>query len=213
MQKETRKNETTQKEEALEHLSAIRDHLADKQIFFPYNYNATFVWSIIALLLTFIMVPIYESSIAMGTGMVFLLMLLGFIAEGVMTKKINKSYDIQDCTIRQRFIMKYFMMISLFLIVMSTILAMYQLYIPIYLTWLFMISVGYYAVGYVLNIGLFSNMAQFNVVLSMVLLAMAGYNDCLRGNDSYCFVLSQYAVLLGLAILPAIIAWHQKKEL
>jgi len=138
---------------------------------------------------------------------------MGFVAEGVMTKKINKSYDIQDCTIRQRFIMKNFMMISLFLIVMSTILAMYQLYIPIYLTWLFMISVGYYAVGYVLNIGLFSNMAQFNILLSIIILAIAGYNDCLADSESYCFVLVQGAVLLGLCVLPAMIAWHQKKEL
>lgn len=203
----------SEKDELLEHISAIKNHLVDKQIFFPYNYNATYVWSIIALILTLIMVPMYENSITYGTGVVFVLITIGFIAEGGMTKKINKTYDIEDCTVRQRFIMKNFMMISWFLIVMSAVLAMHKLYIPIYLSWLFLISLGYYAVGYVLNIRRFSKMAQFNIVLSIVLLAIAGYNEHLVGTDSNCFRVVQGAVLIGLAVLPAMIAWHQKKEL
>jgi len=213
MGKESEKQEVMQKEEALEHLSAIRNHLVDKQIFFPYNYNATYVWSVIAFILTFVMVTMYEQSITVGTVVVFVLVTIGFISEGVMTKKVNKSYDIEDCTIRQRFIMKNFMMMSWYLIVMSTVLAMYDLYVPIYLMWLFMVSLGYYAVGHVLNIRRFSKMAQFNIFLSIVLLSMAAYNDHLVGIDSNCFVLVQGAVILGLAILPAMIAWHQKKEL
>ena len=212
MGKESEKQEVMQKEEALEHLSAIRNHLVDKQIFFPYNYNATYVWSVIAFILTFVMVTMYEQSITVGTVVVFVLVTIGFISEGVMTKKVNKSYDIADCTIRQRFIMKNFMMMSWYLIVMSTVLAMYKLYIPIYLMWLFLVSLGYYAVGYVLNIRLFSKMAQFNISLSIILLSMAAYNEHLVGIESNCFVLVQGAVILGLAILPAMIAWHQKKE-
>jgi len=213
MENRNRENKTMHKDEALEHLSAIRNHLVDKQIFFPYNYNATYVWSVIALILTFIMVPIYANGIASGTAIVFVLITIGFIAEGGMTKKVNKTYDIEDCTVRQRFIMKNFMMMSLFLIVLSETLAMHKLYIPIYLSWLFLVSVGYYAVWYVLNIRLFSKMAQFNIVLSIILLAMAGYNDHLVGTDSNCFRVVQGAVLLGLAILPALVAWKQKKDL
>jgi hypothetical protein len=213
MGKESEEQEVMQKEEALEHLSAIRNHLVDKQIFFPYNYNATYVWSVIAVILTFIMVTMYEQSITLGTVVVFVLVTIGFISEGVMTKKVNKSYDIEDCTVRQRFIMKNFMMMSGYLMVMSTVLAMYKLYIPIYLMWLFLVSLGYYSVGHVLNIRLFSKMAQFNIFLSIVLLSMAAYNDHLVGSDSHCFILVQGAVVLGLAILPAMIAWHQKKEL
>jgi len=213
MGKESEEQEVMQKEEALEHLSAIRNHLVDKQIFFPYNYNATYVWSVIAVILTFIMVTMYEQSITLGTVVVFVLVTIGFISEGVMTKKVNKSYDIEDCTVRQRFIMKNFMMMSGYLMVMSTVLAMYKLYIPIYLMWLFLVSLGYYSVGHVLNIRLFSKMAQFNIFLSIVLLSMAAYNDHLVGSDSNCFILVQGAVVLGLAILPAMIAWHQKKEL
>lgn len=213
MENESKENKAIKKEEALEHLSAIRNHLVDKQIFFPYNYNATYVWSVIAIVLTFMMVPMYEHSVVIGTGFVFVLVTIGFISEGLMTKKVNKSYDIEDCTIRQRFIMKNFMMMSLYLIVMSAALASYKLYVPIYLMWMFLISLGYYAIGYVLNIRLFSKMAQFNILLSIILLALAAFKEHLVGRDSDCFVLVQAAVILGLAILPAIIAWKQKKGL
>jgi hypothetical protein len=213
MENKLKEHQRIKKEEALEHLSAIKNHLIDKQIFFPYNYNATYVWSMIALVLTFVMVPMYEKGIVWGTSVFVVLVAVGFISEGMMTKKVNKSYDIEDCTVRQQFIMKNFMMMSLYLIVMSTVLALYKLYIPIYLMWLFLISLGYYAVGYVLNIRLFSKMAQFNILLSTVLLSMATYNEHLLGTESNCFVLVQGTVILGLVILPAMIAWHQKKGL
>ena len=203
----------SEKDQVLEQLSAIKNHLVDKQIFFPYNYNATYVWSLIAFILAFSMVPMYETSVGYGTGVVFVLITIGFIAEGSMTKKINKSYDIEDCTVRQRFIMTNFMMISWFLIVMSAVLAMHKLYIPIYLSWLFIISLGYYAVGYVLNIRRFTTMAQFNIVLSIVLLAVVGYNGQVVGTESNYFRVVQGAILLGLSVLPAMVAWQQKKEL
>lgn len=203
----------SEKDQVLEQLSAIKNHLVDKQIFFPYNYNATYVWSLIAFILAFSMVPMYETSVGYGTGVVFVLITIGFIAEGSMTKKINKTYDIEDCTVRQRFIMTNFMMISWFLIVMSAVLAMHKLYIPIYLSWLFIVSLGYYAVGYVLNIRRFTTMAQFNIVLSIVLLAVVGYNGQVVGTDSNYFRVVQGAILLGLSVLPAMVAWHQKKEL
>lgn len=203
----------SEKDQVLEQLSAIKNHLVDKQIFFPYNYNATYVWSLIAFILAFSMVPMYETSVGYGTGVVFVLITIGFIAEGSMTKKINKSYDIEDCTVRQRFIMTNFMMISWFLIVMSAVLAMHKLYIPIYLSWLFIVSLGYYAVGYVLNIRRFTTMAQFNIVLSIVLLAVVGYNGQVVGTDSNYFRVVQGAILLGLSVLPAMVAWQQKKEL
>jgi hypothetical protein len=203
----------SEKDEVLEHISAIKNHLVDKQTFFPYNYNATYVWSLVAIILIFGMVPAYEEGIVYGTILIFILITLGFISEGNMTMKLNKSYDIEECTIRQRFIMKNFMMLSLFLIVLSSTLAKYELYIPIYLSWLFLISIGYFAVGHVLNIRRFSKMAQFNVLLSIVLLSLGGYQGHLVGAESNCFTFVQGAVVLGLAILPAMIAWHQKKEL
>ncbi len=202
----------SEKEEALEHISAIKNHLIDKQIFFPYNYNATYVWSIIATILTFTMVPMYEKGIIYGTGTIFILISIGFISEGVMTKKVNKNYDIQECTVRQKFIVRNFMMLSAFLVVLSTTLAVYKLYIPIYLSWLFLISIGYFAVGHLLNIKKFKKMAEFNAYLAVFLLGMGGYQEHLVGSETICFNFVQMAIIVGLAILPASIAWQQKKE-
>jgi hypothetical protein len=201
-------------EEALRQISQIKDHLIDKQHFYPYNYNAMFVWSVIAVLLTIFMAPLYESQgIMVGTVVTFVLMAIGFIAEGVMTKQVNKNYDIEECTKRQRFVMKNFIMITLFLIVLSMTLASYKLYIPIYLSWLFLISLGYFAVGYALNIDRFTKIGQFNIYLSVILLVVGWYREHLVGMDSICFRIVQVLVIFGLAILPSYVAWYQKREL
>jgi hypothetical protein len=201
-------------EEALRQISQIKDHLIDKQHFYPYNYNAMFVWSVIAVLLTIFMGPLYETQgVFAGTAVTFVLMSIGFIAEGVMTKQVNKSYDIEECTKRQRFVMKNFIMITLFLIVLSMTLASYKLYIPIYLSWLFLISLGYFAVGYALNIDRFTKIGQFNIYLSVILLVVGWYREHLVGMDSVCFRIVQALVIFGLAILPSYIAWYQKREL
>jgi len=200
-----------EKEEALQQISDIKTHLIDKQTFFPYNYNATYVWSVLAVILTFAMVPLYEEGIVFGTLVVFALVGVGFISEGIMTKKVNKSYDIEDCTIRQRFIMQNFIMIASFMIVLSAILATYKLYIAVYLSWLFLVSLGYFSVGHILNVKGFSKMAIFNIWLSVILMLFAWNQGHLVGTDFMCFFLAQGAVILGLSIMPAIIAWKQKR--
>ncbi|NEW60910.1 hypothetical protein GSY74_06400 [Sulfurovum sp. bin170] len=202
----------SEKEEVLRQISEIKNHLVDKQHFFPYNYNACYIWSIIGLILTLTMPLTYGYGVLVGTVAVFLLMSFGFIAEGMMTKKVNESYDIDDCTSKQEFISKSFMMISFFLIAISAVLVTYQLYIPLYLSWLALISFGYFLVGFVVNVKNFKIMAQFNIYLSVLLLIIAIFTDNLEGNESVLFRVVQVALLLGLTIFPAIIAWQQKKE-
>jgi len=201
----------SEKDEVLQQISEIKSHLVDKETFFPYNYNACHAWAVIAVILTFVMLPAYEYSIAMGTGVMFVSVTIGFGIEGLLTKKINESYDIDDCTKRQTFIMKNFLMITLFLIVLSTVLAMSKLYVAIYLAWLFLISVGYFAVGFVLNIKDFTKMAQLNMLLALVLLSVGAYFDLLSTKDSLFMTLTQAVVIFGLAILPSSIARKQQK--
>jgi len=201
----------SEKEELLAHISEIKSHLVDKQAFFPYNYNAIFVWSGIALFLTLFMVSMYEQSIVIGSLGTAFVMGVGFVSEGIMTKRVNRDYDIEDCTLRQRFIMQTFLMLSLFLIVLSATLAIYKLYIPIYLTWLFLISMGFFALGFVLNIKAFMNLARFNVTLSIFMLGMGWYQEHLVGSDSICFRIVQAVLIVGLTILPSLIAWKLKK--
>ena len=200
-----------EKAEALRQISEIKSHLVDKQTFFPYNYKATYVWAILAAILTWIMIPMYEINVLQGTVVTFIFITIGFVIEGVLTKKINANYDIEDCTNRQRFIMKNFLVLSLFGIVLTLILASYKLYVVIFLLWLFLCSIGYFAVGFVLNIKGFSQMAQLNIVISIVLLGFAYFTDNLQGKSSYMTAIQIY-LLLGLSILPSLVAWQQIKE-
>ena len=202
----------SEKEEVLRQISEIKSHLVDKETFFPYNYNACHVWSLIAVILTLGMVSMYEQSLAVGTSIMFVLISIGFIIEGSLTKKVNENYDIDDCTKRQRFIMKNFFMITLFMIVLSTIFASYKLYSLGLLTWLFSISLGYFSVGFVLNIERFTKMAQFNMLTALLLLSVGAYFNLLVGFESLFYTLVQAVVIFGLAVLPTSIAWHQQKE-
>ncbi|MCF6244471.1 MAG: hypothetical protein L3J43_05490 [Sulfurovum sp.] len=200
-----------EKQEALRQINDIKNHLVDKQTFFPYNYKATYVWGIIAAVLTFIMVPIYEKSILWGTVVTIVFVAIGFVTEGIMTKKVNQSYDIEDCTHRQQFIMKSFLMLSLFGIVLSLVLASYSLYVVIFILWLFLCSVGYFSVGFVLNIERFSQMAQFNILSVIVLLGIGYFTGSLEGKSTFLLVV-QIFVVLGLSVMPSIVAWQQIKE-
>ena len=201
-----------EKAEALKQIKQIKSHLVDKQTFFPYNYHATYVWAAIASILTFVMIPMYEASILQGTVVSFVLIGIGFATEGFLTKKVNKSYDIEDCTLRQQFIMKSFLMIALFSMAISAILASYQLYVPMFLVWLFMVSLGYFSVGFVLNIERFTQMASFNMVAAIVLLTIGFINRTIEGTADVYLVVVQLFLVLGLSVMPTIIAWQQIKE-
>jgi len=200
------------REEVLRQISEIKSHLIDKQSFVPYDYNACYIWSIIALILTLTMNLTYSYGVLIGSVAVTMLLGFGFIVEGLMIKKINQNYDIKEFTSKQEFISKTFMMITFFLIALSAILALHDLYIPIYLSWLMLISLGYYLVGFVINIKNFRLMGQFNIFLATLLLFIAFFTNQLEGVNSIFFRVIQGVLILGLTILPTIIAWQQKKE-
>jgi len=202
----------SEKDEVLQQISDIKSHLIDKETFFPYNYNACHAWSVIAIIMTFVLIPSYEYSIVMGTGLMFVLVAVGFVIEGTLTKKENQSYDIDDCTKKQEFIMKNFLMISLFLIVLSTVLATSKLYVVIYLAWLFLISLGHLTVGFVLNIKDFTRMAKFNMLMALILLSVGAYFDLLSTSSSLFVTLTQAVVIFGLGILPSVVARKQQKR-
>ncbi len=200
----------SEKDEILRQITEIKHHLVDKESFFPYNYNACHVWSLIAIVLTFVMIPSYESSVIFGTVVTTLLMAIGFIVEGILTKKVNESYDIDECTSRQAFVVKSFIMISLFAITFSAILAMMKLYLLIFLLWLFLISLGYFSVGFVLNIKAYERVAIFNTLSSVVLLSYGAYFNLLDSRGVFLSIV-QGMVILGLAVLPALIALQQQR--
>ena len=72
----------SEKDEVLRQISEIKSHLVDKETFFPYNYNACHVWSIISVVLTLVMVPAYEQSVVVGTVLSAVLLLWGLLLRG-----------------------------------------------------------------------------------------------------------------------------------
>jgi len=155
--------------------------------------------------------PTYEKSVMVGSFVTFVLLAIGFIVEGTLTKRVNESYDIDDCTKKQQFIMKNFLLLSLFGILFTTILASFEFYSIIFLLWLFLISMGQFAVGFVLNMRDLEKISQFNIVVVLLLLALGIYFNVLQ-NDTLFIRVTQVMVIFGLAVLPSIFAFNLQKE-
>jgi len=201
----------SEKDKVLQQISEIKSHLIDRETFFPYNYSACYIWSIIAMILTLSMSSLYESHILLGMGTTILLMLSGFMIEERLIKKVNDSYDIDEFTKRQLFIKKFFFTITVFLIILSSTLAMYKLYALIYISWLFFISLGYNTLGFILNIQRFVKVSEFNIVASLLLFIIGAFFNLLVGEETIFLIIIQIVLIVGLTILPSWVAWHQKK--
>lgn len=202
----------SEKEEVLRQISDIKNHLIDKQSFFPYDYNACYIWSGIGLLLSLFMPYLYTYGVIVGSGAVLFLMVVGFAVEGLLTRKVNRRYDIEASTARQSFINQSFVMITLFLVVLSAVLAAYKLYTPIYLSWLALISFGYYLVGYVTNIKRFRQLGMFNIYLAVGLLILLLVSGSIEGDDTLFFRIAQASTVIGLSLIPAVITWQIKQK-
>ncbi len=201
------------KEEALEHLNAIKSVLVDKESFFPYNYNALVVWGVIGMVLTLFMTSILKSSIFYGTIFSVVLFTAGFVIEGIMTKKVNDAYDIDDCTHRQRFIMIMFTAFTLFGVVMTALLAKYSLLFPIYALWIFLCGMGHYAIGFILNINLFKLSSFIKVAVSVLMIMGSYFISDVGDLDSDMHHIYQAITFVLLGIWPMILAKKMQKDL
>jgi len=203
----------SEKDEALQHLSAIKSVLVDKDAFFPYNYNALIVWGVIGIVMTLFMGMLLKYSILTGTVFSLVMMSVGFIIEGFLVKQVNQKYDIDDCTKRQKFITTMFTILTLFAISLSALLAKYDLIPLSYLVWLFCCAVGYYSIGFVLNLSIFTKSAFVKVGASVLLLIVSYFVSDLSSLNSSFFYLVQGVTFLLLGVLPIVIGRKLKEEL
>jgi len=203
----------SEKDEALQHLSAIKSVLVDKDAFFPYNYNALIIWGVIGMIMTLFMGMLLKFSILTGTVFSLVMMSVGFIIEGFLVKQVNQKYDIDDCTKRQKFITTMFTILTLFAISLSAILAKYDLIPLAYLVWLFCCAVGYYSIGFVLNLSIFTKSAFVKVGVAVLLLIGSYFVADLSSLDSSFFYLVQGVTFVLLGVLPIMIGRKLKEEL
>ena len=202
----------SEKEEALQYLSAIKSVLVDKDSFFPYNYNALILWGIIGIIMTLFIGVIYKDSVLYGTVFSIILIVIGLVVEGFLTKKINADYDIDDCTKRQKFIAVLLTSLTLFAIAMSALLAKFDLIIPIYILWIFLMGAGHYSIGFVLNIKLFTFSAYLKMTVSTLLMVGVYFIDDLGDIDSAFFYFVQGISFALLGVVPIMIGRKLKKE-
>jgi hypothetical protein len=202
----------SEKDEALQHLSAIKSALVDKDSFFPYNYNALIVWGVIGSVMTFVMPSLIKTSVMWGTVFSVICMSVGFMIEGFLTKKVNKNYDIESCTRKQRFIATTFTLLTFFAIALSALLAKYDLIIPLFVLWMFLCGFGYYVVGYVLNIKLFTAAGYLSMGAAMVLLSVSYFMENLGSVDSVWFYFSQGVSFAVLGVVPVLMGRKLKED-
>lgn len=195
----------SEKEEALAHLSEIKSALVDKDSFFPYNYNALVVWGVIGMIMTLVMPGLLKSSVLQGTIFSIILMGIGFVVEGFLTKRVNQDYDIENCTKKQHFIATTYTIMTFFAIVLSALLAKYDLLIPVFAIWLFVCGVGDFAVGFVLNIKLFTYTSYIMIGMALLILVLSYFMGDLGSLESPFFYFSQGMTFAVLGVIPIMI--------
>lgn len=202
-----------EKEEVLQHLSDIKSVLVDKDEFFPYNYNALIVWGVIGMIMSLFMGVIFKDSLLYGAIFSFVIMTAGFMIEGFLVKKVNEAYDIEDCTKRQKFISIMFIMLAFFSIVLSVLLAKYNLIILAYSVWIFLIGMGSFALGFILNIKIFTFASYLKMSAAIFIMIATLFVDDLGSLDSMFFFFVQGVTFVLLGVLPILIAIKLKKVL
>ncbi len=202
-----------EKDEALQHLSDIKSVLVDKDTFFPYNYNALIVWGVIGMIMSLFMGMLFKYSLLYGAIFSFVFIASGAMIEGFLVKKVNETYDIEDCTKRQKFISIMFSMLSLFAIALSVLLAKYDLIIPSYAVWIFLIGSGNFALGFILNIKIFTLASYLKMSVAILIMIATVFIDDLGSLDSIFFFFVQGVTFVLLGVLPILIARKLKKEI
>jgi len=154
-----------------------------------------------------------KSSMLYGTVFSFVMMTLGFVVEGFLTKRVNKNYDIENCTKKQKFIATLFTIITFFVISLVALLAKYDLIISAYIIWIFLCGVGYFAIGFILNISIFISFSKLKMVVVFLLMSASYFVSDLSSLNSAYFYFVQGITFVLLGIVPIYIGQKLKKEL
>ena len=141
-----------EKKEALNQIHQIKESLIDNQKFVPYEPNALIMWGIVTSILFIFAQEVLENfGIVMGClFLAFFISVAAFI-EYHMTKKINKKYEIEVLTRKQKFIESIYMFHSLFGILMTAVLVQAGAMNLIYVIWIFVIGFTSYTAGHIMN--------------------------------------------------------------
>jgi hypothetical protein len=143
---------TKEKKEALKQINQLKESLVDNKKFVPYDPNALIMWGVVTSILFIFAQEILER-FGIVAGAIFLASFISTAAfiEHNMTKKVNKKYEIEALTKKQKFMESIYMFQSLFSILMTAVLFQAGAMNLIYVVWIFLIGFTSYTAGHIMN--------------------------------------------------------------
>ncbi len=141
-----------EKKEALKQINQLKESLVDNKKFVPYDPNALIMWGFVTSILFLFAQEILEK-FGIVAGALFLASFISVSAliEHNMTKKVNKKYEIEALTKKQKFMESIYMFQSLFAILMTVVLVQAEAMNLIYVIWIFVIGFTSYTAGHIMN--------------------------------------------------------------
>ncbi len=140
------------KEEALKQINQLKESMVDNRKFVPYDPNALIMWGVVTSILFIFTQEILERfGTLMGSLFLASFIALASFIEHNMTKKINKRYEIEALTKKQKFIESIYIFHSLFAILMTAVLVKANAMNLIYVVWIFVIGFTSYTAGHIMN--------------------------------------------------------------
>ncbi|MCH9812518.1 MAG: hypothetical protein K0U47_01080 [Epsilonproteobacteria bacterium] len=179
-----------QKEEAIKQINTIKESLVDSQKFVPYAPNALIMWGIVTgILFLFTQEVIERFGIVSGGLFLAIFISVSAYMESKMIRKINKKYEVEALTRKQKFIESIYIFISIFAILMTAILFKAGAINLIYVVWIFLIGLTSYIAGHILNQKSFTyhGIVSFMIAFGIVYLIYFTHDGLQDSGLSYLF--------------------------
>jgi hypothetical protein len=106
-----------------------------------------------------------------------------------------------------------FGMLTFFAVALSVLLAKHDLIIPAYAVWIFMIGVGNFALGFILNIKIFTLASYLKMSAGILIMIATLFVSDLGSLDSMFFFFVQGVTFALLGVLPILIGRKLKEEI
>ena len=158
------------KEEVLKQIDGIQKALIESKKFVPYDSKMLIGWGVIAISLFTFAEPLLRERLMYGIFFLVGMIFFGFAIEYLLTKKENRKYDLKHFTKLQKFAELIYGFNVLFGIVLSIVFVKFQLVGYAYLSWVFLLGISGYVLGFVINSKSYLNHGKISMIASLILM-------------------------------------------
>jgi magnesium-transporting ATPase (P-type) len=161
------------KEEVLEQLDQIHGALIDEEKFMPYDYRMLIIWGVISAVLFLTTPTVSDYSLLVMSLYIASIIASGFLLENYLMKKINKKYDLEKFTKKQKFIETICTIAVFFSLLLSVAFFSKGLITYGFLSWMILLSFANYVMGFVMNNKNFIKVGVFGLVAAAIVFILA----------------------------------------